>query len=146
MIPYSEFKSVCENTLVDMQADTPQALLAISMIVAHESRGGTYWEQIGGPALGIIQMEPWVHDDVWKHCDSIQHRANLAEIEQDVNQLRESIRYNVFMARCRLIMIPEAFPNTPGLMARYLKKYWNSDAGKATPAKYLNDYNWWVGA
>jgi len=34
--------------------------------IAQESRCGEYVKQVGGgPALGICQMEPATHDDIW---------------------------------------------------------------------------------
>ena len=43
-----------------------EAVMAIQMIIAHESCGGKYIAQTKGPALGVIQMEPFTHDQVWK--------------------------------------------------------------------------------
>ena len=118
------------------------AVLAIQMIIAHESCGGDYIAQMTGPALGVIQMEPFTHDDVWKHGDSIKVNAELLGISQCVGQLVYDLRYNVFMARQKLFMAPGALPNDPAEMAKYLKLNWNGD-GKATPEKYHQDYcNW----
>lgn len=130
---------------------SPEAVIAIQMIIAHESSGGEYIAQTKGPALGIIQMEPFTHSQVWKFGDSIQKNAELLRIVTpglgvknvpSPNRLIYDLRYNVFMARQKLFMVPDVLPKELGKMASYLKKHWNGD-GKATATKYHYDYiNW----
>lgn len=145
MFNFKQFNDLNTRVLKDMGVYSPEAVLAINMIVAHESKGGTYLKQVGsGIALGIIQMEGWVHDDTWKHCDNIQKYADKLAIKKNNNALEYDLRYSIFMARCRLIMDINPLPKTPEGMAEYLKVYWNSNKGAATPYKYLNDYNNWI--
>ena len=131
---------------------SPEAVMAIQMIIAHESNGGEYIAQTKGPALGIIQMEPFTHSQVWKFGDSIQKNAELLRIVTpglgvkkvpSPNRLIYDLRYCVFMARQKLFMAPGALPGNAEEMARYLKKHWNGD-GKATATKYHYDYRNWV--
>ena len=128
-----------------------EAVMSIQMIIAHESTGGQYIAQTRGPALGVIQMEPATHFDVWKFGDSIAKNAELLGITTrgagvvnvpPAERLIYDLRYNVFMARQKLFMAAGALPSTPFSMAIYLKKHWNGD-GKATAEKYLNDFNNW---
>ena len=128
------------------------AVMAIQMIIAHESSGGEDIAQVGGPALGIIQMEPFTHNQVWKFGDSIYKNAELLRIVPrglavknipSPDRLIYDLRYNVFMARQKLFMAKGALPNYAGEMAHYLKKHWNGD-GKATATKYHYDFNHWV--
>ena len=130
---------------------SPEAVMAIQMIIAHESSGGEYLAQKSGPALGIIQMEPFTHGEVWKYGDSIQKNAELLRIVTpgtgvknvpSPNRLIYDLRYNVFMARQKLFMDKGALPKEPGEMAHYLKKHWNG-GGKATATKYHFDYMAW---
>lgn len=140
-------KESLEQTVTDellkMDRFSSSAVLAIMMIIAHESQRGKYWRQVGGPAIGLIQMEAWVHDDVWEVCDSIKVLAEHYGVHEDVEQLAYDIRYNIFMARCRLLMDVRPLPTNKESMAEYLKEYWNSGAGKASAEKYLNDYEAW---
>ena len=123
---------------------TDEAVMAIQMIIAHESVGGEYIAQTRGPALGIIQMEPATHDDVWKFGDSIRVNAqDMGLINSESSRLVYDLRYNVFMARQKLFMAAGALPSDAEGMSIYLKKHWNGD-GKATPDKYLMDYENWV--
>ena len=128
-----------------------QAVMAIQMIIAHESTGGEYIAQTRGPALGIIQMEPATHFDVWKFGDSIAKNAELLGITTRgtgvVNipppeRLIYDLRYNVFVARQKLFMAKGALPSRAFDMAAYLKTHWNGD-GKATLKKYLDDFLTW---
>lgn len=128
-----------------------KAELAILMIIAHESKRGEYIAQMnGGPAKGIIQMEGWVHDDTWKHSDSIKRNAyNMRFIESvhhyppDSDLLYTDLAYNVFMARQRLFMDTIPLPETPLEMSVYLKNFWNSQGGSAKDSSYLDDYKLW---
>ena len=128
-----------------------KAALAIMMIIAHESSRGEYIAQMGnGPAKGIIQMEGWVHDDVWINSDTIRANAERIGIIQrgqlapKSDRLYWDLRYNVFMARQRLFMDINPLPNTPEEMSKYLKSFWNSSAGAADDNSYLRDYNLWT--
>jgi len=131
-----------------------EAVMAIQMIIAHESSGGKYLAQDrGGPALGVIQMEPLTHADTWRWGDSIRKNALLLGIigeddfhtgtYPDANCLIYDLRYNVFMARQKLFMAPGALPNDAFKMAEYLKTHWNGN-GKATPTKYHFDFKRWT--
>lgn len=141
MIYYPHFRDFTIRTIQEMIAFRIEAVTAISMIVAHESKGGTYLRQLrGGPALGAIQMEPDTHDDTWLHCDSIKKRAAMLGIRENVEALEYDLRYNIFMARCRLLMDTRPLPRDEEGMARYLKGYWNSAGGKASSEEYLQDY------
>lgn len=150
-------KQLTELVIVPTLKEIPsgysaEAVLAIQMIIAHESNGGEYLAQKVGPALGIIQMEPSTHFDVWKHGDSVQKNAEAMGIVSRgtgvVNvpspaRLIYDLRYNVFMARQKLFMVPGALPVTAENMAKYLKKHWNGN-GKATATKYHYDFMGWV--
>ena len=129
-----------------------ESVTASQMIVAHESLGGEYLAQTKGPALGIIQMEPFTHDDVWRHGDSIWDNARLMGIITNLNYIMKKhptadrliydLRYNVFMLRQKLFMAPGALPRDQYKMAEYLKVNWNGN-GKATPDKYYQDFMDW---
>tara|TARA_R110002167_G_scaffold104166_3_gene268697 strand:- start:4308 stop:4772 length:465 start_codon:yes stop_codon:yes gene_type:complete len=132
---------------------SPEAVMASQMIVGHESLGGEYIAQTRGPALGIIQMEPLTHDDVWRYGDSIWKNAVLLGIITKYQRLMKKhpkadrliydLRYNIFMVRQKLFMDKEGLPDNAHDMSVYLKKNWNGD-GKATPKEYLNDFAGWV--
>jgi len=127
--------------------------LAILMIIAHESRRGHFLKQVGGPALGLIGMEPTTHNSTWRHGDSIWRNALKLEIIDkfdyenkhmpSAQRLIYDLQYNVFMARQRLFMKPEALPTNIDELSRYLKKHWNSIYGAADDMSYRDDYVKW---
>ena len=128
------------------------SVVAIQMIIAHESLRGEYLKQIKGPALGLIGMEPDTHRDTWRYGDSIWDNAiNCGIIDEwqfdrkmppAPERLIYDLEYNVFMARQKLFMFTEALPDSHAGISKYLKKYWNA-GGKASAKEYLDDYNLW---
>lgn len=149
-------KQLTELVIIQTLKEIPngysnEAVTAIQMIIAHESNGGKYIAQIRGPALGIIQMEPFTHDQTWKFGESIQRNAEALKIVTrgtgvrnvpNAKRLIYDLRYNVFMARQRLFMFTTKLPKKEDQIAIYLKKYWNA-GGKATAEEYYDDYKNW---
>lgn len=133
---------------------TPVSVMAIEMIIAHESNGAEYISQLNnGPAAGIIQMERLTHESVWRYGDTVWANALLigiitreefkAQEHPPFDRLLYDLRYNIFMARQRLFMKTECFPNDAVEMSAYLKKHWNSVGGAANNDSYFNAYLRW---
>lgn len=140
---YQYFKRGCTELLLEFGMHSDHCVELLAMICAHESLGGKHRRQIGGgPALGIFQMEPATHDSIWDNSDTIHARAERLGIKRNLSQLEVDDRYAVFVARHYLAMDKNPLPKTPEEMAKYCKSYWNR-TGKATPDKYLSDYNRW---
>ncbi len=126
---------------------------AILLIIAHESLRGEFLKQVGGPALGLIGMEPTTHNSTWRHGDSIWSNAYLLgiiskfeyenKLMPSAQRLLKDLEYNVFMARQRLFMKHEALPADIDELSRYLKKHWNSIHGAADEMDYRDDYLKW---
>ncbi len=140
---YTEFKHLCTEALLDWGLHSDHCVELLAMIAAHESLGGKYRRQVGGgPALGLYQMEPTTHDSIWDHSDTIHGKALKLGIKRDLSKLEFDDRYATFVARAYLAMDKNPLPKTPEAMAAYCKHYWNR-TGKATPEKYLNDWQAW---
>ena len=139
---YTDFKHLCTEALLDWGLHSDHCVELLAMIAAHESLGGKYRQQIGGPALGLLQIEPVTHNSVWDNSDSIRARAKRYGIIEDVSKLESDDRYSIWVARHYLAMDKNPLPKTPEAMAAYCKSYWNR-TGKATPEKYLNDWQAW---
>ena len=121
----------------------PNAVTLLCMIAAHESHAGKYRKQIGGIALGLYQIEPETHDSIWDNSDTINEVADALGITRDVSKLENDDFYSTFVARHYLAMDKNKLPTDIVSMAVYCKSYWNR-TGKATPEKYLNDYENWL--
>jgi len=154
MLDYKQLHDFVAKPLLSQIKNGMSGIDAFMMCVAHESKGGTYLKQThDGPAKGIIQMEPDTHNDVWRNGDSIWDNAlKLGIIERwqyDIkthptsDRLIYDLRYNVFMFRQFMFMQPGVLPVRSRELAKYLKKYYNTEKGKATAESYYYDHiNW----
>lgn len=115
---------------------------------AVESNLGEYLHQIGGgPALGIFQMEPATHDDIWKHY--LQYAASLSGAvtmltpKREAKQLIGNLYYAAAMARVHYLRDPHLLPPADDVeaQARYWKRVYNTRLGRGTEAHYIEAYN-----
>ncbi len=121
------------------------------MTACHESGGFKYREQVGGPALSYFQIEPATLDDVYGRYLSrrvdIRAKVDLFRPEDmtALQALKECDAFACAIARIKYWMAPERLPAVTDDVgfAYYAKKYWNSELGKATPEKYLEDFKRW---
>ncbi len=112
---------------------------------AQESGCGAHLAQIGGPALGVWQMEPATHDDIWRNF--LSYRDDLAKkVEMLVvygieraPQLAGNLYYACAMARMQYLRSPMALPAAGDLegQAACYKKVYNTPLGAATPEQYI---------
>lgn len=140
---YQKFKADVTEWLLEWGMHSDHCVELLAMLCAHESLGGKHRRQIGGgPALGLLQIEPLTHDSVWDNSDTIHKRAAKHGIKRDLSQLEHNDKYSVFVARHYLAMDKNPLPQNPQAMAEYCKSYWNR-TGKATADKYLSDWKAW---
>lgn len=103
----------------------------------------------GGPALGFFQMEPDTHDDLWKNYLAFR-RDLTVKIKtllapwptQRVDQLLTNRMYSCAMCRLQYYRRPEALPRK-GIaeeMARYWKKYYNTELGAGTEPTFILNF------
>lgn len=128
-------------------------------IAAQESNMGTYIHQINGPALGLWQIEPTTHDDVWRYLlrkDNINNTyskrhiwaqtLNCCNFEYFNDRLIYDLRYCCAIARIKLYMIPKPLPAEDDIegMAHYWKKFYNSSKGKGDADDFMANYDKYV--
>lgn len=102
--------------------NTPEARLLLLATAAIESDCGYYIKQNdGGPALGIWQMEPVTHEDIWSNCDALfsdfgEVLANLAPTHSNLADLDliDSPKYACAMARLKYSMEDSPLPKITG--------------------------------
>ena len=108
--------------------------------------GLVFMKQVGsGPALGVYQMEPKTHDDIW--VNFLNYKADLsAEVKQfvfpgmdDCEQLAGNLYYATAMCRVHYLRKPAALPDEDDLpaMGAYWKQYYNTPLGKGTVADFI---------
>jgi hypothetical protein len=111
---------------------------------AQESRLGKYIAQINGPAKGIFQMEPATEKDLWNYIS----RKDLTDLIGSTSgvfgsnplHLEGNLIYQIIIARIFYRRVKEAIPEGLVPQAKYYKKYWNTELGKATVDQYVKNY------
>lgn len=114
------------------------------LTAAAESECGRWLHQVGGPALGIYQMEPATHDDIWANW--LRYKPGLAaDVKRyggQAGQLPGNLYYATAMARIHYLRRPEALPSAMDEwgLAEYYKKYYNTHLGKSTVEGAIEKY------
>lgn len=123
---------------------------------AQESHLGTYLRQMGGgPAVGIFQMEPATHYDLWHNY--LRYKVSLANeiraiagVPLDRIPKAEAMVGNLYyataMARIHYLRRPEALPlaDNPVDLGEYWKRYFNTHLGRGTVDEFVHNYNRFV--
>lgn len=135
---------VCDR--LELGGDAVEELLLGTAM--QESGCGKYLHQRGGPALGVWQMEPATHDDIW--LNFLKFRAPLAGaiagfifsgLPQS-HQLIGNLYYACAMARMQYFRSPLKVPKAGDLegQATMYKVVFNTVLGKATPEQYVANF------
>ena len=150
MLNIEQFKkNIVTPALSLLQLYSDDALELLVFTCAVESNGGMYVHQVGGPALGIYQMEPNTHTDIWiNHIHHSPTLVNLLSLNFNCgaipspDRLIYDLRYATAMARIHYYRVTEALPDgndSDGVWA-YYKKYFNTPLGKAKKTSSLKKY------
>lgn len=115
---------------------------------AHESLGGYHLHQVGGPALGIYQIEPATHADIY--YSYINYRPALGALMrmQPDDCLITDLSYATEIARLIYWRDPEPLPDADDDMglAEYWKKHYNTVLGHGSTLGWLDNYTMVRGA
>ena len=105
-------------------------------------------KQIAGPALGVYQIEPATHADIWINFLRYHRHGTLANsIERLIapeasrhDQLVTNLAYATAMARLVYYRRPEPLPEADDLagMAKYWKAHYNTVLGAGTVTGFLH--------
>ena len=118
---------------------------------AVESNMGEFLVQQGsGPALGIFQMEPDTHNDIWKNY--LRYRTGSAnnlgglvyQFGTTSQEMVHDLRYACTMARIKYWRDPSPIPKDTEGQAAYWKRIYNTELGAGTIKKYMWAYNHFV--
>lgn len=135
---------VIRPVLMQLGMYSPEAENLIAGTIAQESAMGEYIHQINGPALGICQVEPSTHDDIWENF--IAYRPELQDILFDITPITDSeemihnLNYAVAMCRIHYYRVPDAIPCDIVGQAEYWKKWYNTEQGRGTTEEYIYSY------
>jgi len=143
---------IIKPVLNDLDLYSRSATNLLLGTAAQESKMGTYLHQIGGPALGIYQMEPSTNLDIHGNYLSFNHELDT-RVDQlcipslDIHQnLIYNLGYATAMARLHYYRITEALPDADDVegLAYYWKVYYNTNLGKGTINEFIGNYNRYV--
>ena len=111
-----------------------------------ESQNMHYLHQLaGGPALGVYQIEPRTHDDIWdnylKYRKELRRDvlAYLAPVPEPKEQLITNLAYATVMARIFYLRVPAPLPVATDYrgLANYWKQHYNTELGAGIPDKFV---------
>jgi len=138
---------IIRPALAAIGSDSADAAELILGTIAQES-GGQYVRQLGGgPAMGICQMEPATHDDIWGNF--LRYRSSLsnsllaaigASQRPRAERMVWDLRYAVLMCRAHYLRVPEPLPDTLEGKADYWKQHYNTADGAGTVEEYVRNY------
>lgn len=100
--------------------------------------------QTDGPALGIFQVEPKTHNDIWKNWLSyrpiwaVRVMAHSCSVPQH-RQLIWNLGYATLIARLVYYRKKQAIPryNYPCRQAKYWKEHYNTPEGRGTVEHFM---------
>jgi hypothetical protein len=145
IIPYSE-------TAVEL----------MMLTAAQESFLGRALKQYGGPAMGLYQIEPNTHHDIWQNflayhkvdIETVSAKAGWKITEPKDRWLFSNLDYATIVARIKYRMYKDPLPvigdtttmTGPAItaIAQYWKKAWNTPLGKGTVEEACKNYRRYV--
>lgn len=145
---------VVRPVLMHLATEIPYSRAAEHLLLgtAAQESHGEYLHQLGkGPAVGLWQMEPFTHDDLWKTILSA-NKALAVKVDalelpgflgnNDAREMAGNMYYACAMCRVFYRRIRAPLPNAGNVadMAYYWKRYYNTLHGKGTEAEFVR--NW----
>ena len=147
-------KYVIVPTLIEINAYSEDAVNLLLLTAAQESHMGLWLHQKGGgPALGIYQMEPATHDDIWKNylvyhegvrTDAINRMVMGYDSKELPTCMIGNLNYATAMARCLYLRKPGKIPSDVEGWAHYWKQHYNTPLGKGTVEEAVFNYDRFV--
>jgi hypothetical protein len=147
------FRKLVESTLKEIDLYSKNAEELLMGTAAQEGHMGEYRIQLGGgPALGIMQIEPTTHDDCWTNFLNYKHelKSRILTVsglkEPSVEALQNNDIYSICIARVKYYRDREPIPDYKDLegLAKYWKRVYNSEKGKGKPEEFIKNYKKYV--
>ena len=150
MLNISQFRElIIKSSLSDLLLNSQDAEELLVFTCGVESLGGTYLQQVKGPALGIYQMEPTTYNDIWQNFIIPDNKLGLRLFNNfDVSRMPSEerliydLRFATAMSRIFYLRIQEPLPpaNDVDAIWDYYKKYYNTVKGKAEKNESIRKY------
>lgn len=151
MLNITQFRElIVKSSLNDLLLYSEDAEELLVFTCAAESSGGTYLQQVNGPALGIYQLEPMTYNDIWYNFIMLEHRLatkffnnfNVNRIPCE-SRLIYDLRFATALCRIFYLRIQEKLPPASDVNAiwDYYKKYYNTNEGQAEKEESIKKYH-----
>lgn len=143
--------TVLRPVLRSMNLASHSAELLLLGTIAQESNF-KYVEQLGGgPGLGLYQMEPATHADIWMNW-LVHRRMWLERVQRwgnlewpSAKDLMWNHAYATAMARIHYYRVKEPLPEaTPIALGAYWKRHYNTHLGAGTISQFVANYEKFV--
>ena len=144
---------IIKPALYDLMLESPEAEELLIFTCAVESLGGTYLKQEGGPAVGIYQMEPETHNDIWVNF-IVNNRFLLIKLATnfaahgvpDEQRLIYDLRYATALCRIHYMRNSAPLPSHTDVDAiwDYYKTHYNTSMGAATKDSAIIKYHTFI--
>jgi len=154
-----QLRDLIKRVLSDLGLYSQAAEDLLMGTASQESHLGYYIRQVGGgPALGVFQMEPATHDDIYHNYLRYHREDSWYQIlgrysnewtepevftVPDSGQLEWNLGYAICMTRLHYYRQPAALPvpgDVPGY-AHYWKQGYNTVAGAGTEEEFIVNYD-----
>lgn len=113
--------------------------------------GSARTQKSGGPAGGILQVEPGTERDIWSRYilpRPALYEAVCKEFDmtfEDISDPLEKVNddYCILLARFKYRMVPAALPAADNILglAQYWKRWYNTYLGKGKVSDFILKYN-----
>lgn len=143
-------KSHIESLIIRALTEVDAALVsqaAVNLLLgtmAQESKFGRYLRQIGGPAIGVFQMEP----STFVYLRGRYEKQYPAIAGRTAEDLEWDLKLAIVMARLkyRSIDAPLPDPNNVADLAAYWNLWYNGNPNKGTDQEFIENYKYYVAA
>jgi len=124
------------------------------MGTAAQESGMRYLKQLGGPAIGLWQMEPATYNDIWERWLSknpaieervlqlVSFKNAIKSRTPAVTEMYGNLPYAAAMCRIFYRRIPAPLPAADDVegLADYWKQHYNSILGAGKPEQFVRNY------
>ena len=145
MLDVEQFRKIVIVPALRMTKTYSQAAEELLLGTALQESRLTYLKQLGtGPAVGVFQMEPATHNDIWanflaynpvlaKAVGKLTHRPTAQSMATD-------LLYAAAMCRVHYLRVKEKLPAEGDIygQAEYWKQYYNTHLGSGTAKEYMH--------
>lgn len=130
----------------NLYSESAEELLIGTAIAESVINGEQYLKHISGRSLGIYRMEIATHNWIKEYIKQKRLYKIIDWIDStggfNHNRLVYDLYYATLMARLRYLIVPIDLPKKDDVdgMAKYWKKYYNTERGKGTIEGFIKKY------